>query len=191
MNNGIEVIVEQSNSTEVEVETDDNLISHIKTVVENGVLEISTDDSIISFDELIVRVKMPKIEALIADGGSKIHNNATIKGTNLEIESNSGSEIELDVEYDSLKSVSNNGSNLTISGKALKFETETSTGSTTSAEDLLSNDIIAEATNGSSCDVHPLVSLTAIASEGSSIYYHGTPKHINNKESSGGSISGK
>jgi uncharacterized alkaline shock family protein YloU len=40
---GLEVILEQGNSVTVEVEADQNLLSHITTKVENGTLVITSD----------------------------------------------------------------------------------------------------------------------------------------------------
>ena len=46
-----------------------------------------------------------------------------------------------------------------------------------------------KSTSGSSTNVHPLVSLRAKASSGSSIDYNSSPKTVTKEESSGGSVS--
>ena len=65
---------------------------------------------------------------------------------------------------------------------------ESSSGSEIDANKLLSNDINAKASSGSSIDVHPLVSLTAKASSGANIDYEGNPKIVHKTATSGGSI---
>ncbi|WP_395053863.1 head GIN domain-containing protein [Flavobacterium sp.] len=188
-NRGLEVIVEKADVVAIEVEADSNLLKHITTVVENGTLIISTDESIDSAEQLTVTVKMPLIEGLIATSGSTLRSKNTLKGTSIELESNSGSEIEASLEYENIAVETTSGSTTTLSGKALKLNTETTSGSQLNAETLEANEVISEATSGSSTDIHPLVTLNATASSGSDIQYSGTPKNITKEENSGGSIS--
>lgn len=188
-NSGIDVMVEQSETVEVEVEADDNIVKHITTKVENGVLVISCDESIDSATSMIVRVKMPEISGLEATSGSSIKTNSTLKGTTIAVKSSSGSEITAALEYETVTSESSSGSSLSLSGKALKLTTDSSSGSEINAGGLIANDIISEASSGSSTDVHPLVSLNAKASSGSSVDYSGTPKTVTEEETSGGDVS--
>jgi hypothetical protein len=53
---------------------------------------------------------------------------------------------------------------------------------------LLTNEVIADASSGSSINVHPIVSLKAEASSGASINYNSVPKKFEKNSSSGGSI---
>ncbi|MBN8642137.1 MAG: DUF2807 domain-containing protein [Flavobacteriales bacterium] len=188
-NRGIEVIVEQDSTAEVKVEADENLLKHITTKVENGTLVVSSDENIDSAEKMIVHVKTAKINGLEATSGSSIATKSTIKGTSIQVKTSSGSEIKASVEYDKVVTESTSGSTLTISGKALNVTTATSSGSTTNAGDLLANEVVSEATSGSSTDVHALVKLNAKASSGSSIDYNGNPKVVEKEESSGGSVS--
>jgi len=190
-NSGVEVVIEQGNDITVEVEADSNIIKHITTKVENGTLVVSTDASFYNTEAETVRVKMPVIEALEATSGSSIDTQKTIRGVNLVAKTSSGSGMELDVEYDKVSTESSSGSTLEVSGKAMKFNASSSSGSSIDAQSLLSNDVIAQATSGSSIDVHPLVSLNAKSSSGASIDYDGTPKNISKEETSGGSVSGR
>lgn len=189
VNRGIEVIVEQANETEIEVEADDNIIKHITTKVENNVLVITTDESINSSDSQTVRVKMPTITSIESTSGSNIKSKNTLRGTQLKVDSNSGSEIELQLEYDAVTAESTSGSEISLTGKALKLDTSSSSGSEINADNLISNTIVCDASSGSSTSVHPLLSLKAKASSGSSINYKGNPKTVNEEESSGGDIS--
>jgi len=193
VNRGIEVIVSQSETASVEVEADQNLLSHITTKVENGTLVISSDENIYSADSETVRVKMPVVESLESTSGSHIKTNGTLKSvaivTEMRVSSSSGSEIEAALEFDSINAESTSGSTITLSGKSLKLRTASSSGSTINAQSLLANEVTAEATSGSSTDVHPLVNLVAKSSSGSSIDYTGTPKNISKEETSGGSVS--
>jgi hypothetical protein len=186
---GLEVIVEQASNTEVQVEADENLLKHITTKVENGTLFVSSDENIDSAEKMIVRVKMPEITELESNSGSSIATAAMIKGTAINVKTSSGSEIKAILEYDNVKGESTSGSELTVSGKALKLTTQSSSGSTIKAGNLLANAVVSEATSGSTTEVHPLVLLNGKASSGASIDYNGKPKTISKEESSGGSVS--
>ena len=187
---GIEVIVEQGNDVFIEVETDQNLLKHIITKVENGTLVITSDENIYSADAETVHVKLPIIDGLETTSGSNIKCKSILKGTNIAIKSSSGSEIEAALEYDTISSESTSGSSINLSGKALKSTSQSSSGSTIDAAGLLANEVVAEATSGSSTEVHPLVSLKGKASSGASINYDSNPKTVSKEETSGGSVSG-
>lgn len=186
---GLDVIVEQSDKVFVEVEADENLLKHITTKVVNGTLEISSDENIYNAEVETVRVKMPMLESVETTSGSTLNSKGVLTGLDLAVKSSSGSEIEVTAEYDNISSESTSGSNIILSGKALKFRAASSSGSEIEADGLLANDVNAQATSGSSVEAHPLVSLNAKASSGASVDYSGHPKTIEKEETSGGSVS--
>lgn len=186
---GVEVIIQQDSNVDIEVEADENLLSHILTTVENGILIITTDENIDNYDALTIRVKLPTIESLEASSGANITNNNVLLGKQLSITSSSGSEIEVNTEYEAITADASSGSNQTLTGKTLKLNASTSSGSQINADNLLSNDVIANASSGSSLDINSLVSLKASASSGAEIDYRGKAKTVKIDETSGGSIS--
>jgi hypothetical protein len=188
VNQGIEVLVEQSNSTSISVEVDDNLQKHIITKVENGVLIIESDETYFATETPVVMVKMPIIKRLSASGGSEIKSIGILLSDQIEVESDSGSQIMINIEADNIKLESSSGSHLEASGKALKLETFASSGSTIEAEELMANEIISEAASGSSTSVYPILILDAKASSGSNIDYYKNPKTLTKEENSGGSV---
>lgn len=187
---GIDVVLEQADVTKIEVEADENLLKHITTKVENGILKVTSDENIDNAEMMTVHVAMPTITEIETTSGATLTSKNTLKGTNLKVKTSSGSEIQATVEFDEIACESTSGSNIDIAGKALKLETASSSGSEINAESLLANDIFAQSTSGSSTQVHPLVKLSGKASSGSSIDYDGNPKTIEKEETSGGSVSG-
>jgi len=187
---GLEVVVEQSNVKAVMVEADDNLQSHIHTTVSNGTLKITSDyGNYNNVKSKKIIVKMPVIRELNTSSGSKITSGNALKGDDLTMSTSSGSEMVVEVEADKVSCSSSSGSHITISGKALTLRTESSSGSEIDAGKLLVNEVDSESSSGSSTEVHPIVSLEARASSGSSIQYFGDPGKIDKKASSGGNIS--
>jgi len=190
VSSAIELTIEQSDKTEIIVEADDNLQSSIKTEVNNGKLIISSKPFLsIRNGTRKVLVKMPIIESLECSSASKIMNRKPIKGNQMYIKASSAASISLnDLEVDTILSSSSSGSVIKLDGLTLKLEAKASSGSSIKCFRLLANEIIAEASSGANIEVHPIISLNAEASSGASINYDTTPKTINKKSSSGGSI---
>lgn len=189
VSNGIDLIIEQSDKTEIIVEADDNLQNSITTTVENGVLIVACDyNSFIDIESKKVTVKMPVIEALRASSASTITGINALKSENITLRTSSAASMNLNVKSDNISCKSSSGSSINIEGLALNLEVTASSGSDIDANDLLANEVSAVASSGATISVHPIVSLKAKASSGSDINYNSTPKSIEKKSSSGGSI---
>ena len=189
ISNALDLVVEQSDKTEIIVEADDNLQKEITTEVQNGVLVIScTKGNFNNITSKKITVKMPIIEGLEASSASTINTATTLKGNNLTLASSSAASINATVEYETIQITANSASNQSIKGKSLRIEASTSSAGVINAADLLSNEVVASSSSGSSITTQPIVSLKAEASSGGSISYKGAPKSIQKEESSGGSI---
>ncbi len=188
-NSGLNVIIEQSEAYFVEVEADENLQSHIITKVENETLVITTDENIDEATAKNIRVKMPKLSDLESSSGASVKVIGVFAGNEITVKTSSGSETNLDLEYDKIAFQSTSGSTLNARGKALRLTTRSSSGSSIDARELFANDVNSESSSGSSTNIHPIVSLVGKSSSGSSINYTGSPKTVSKEESSGGSIS--
>jgi hypothetical protein len=189
VNNALEVVIEQSNKTEIIVEADDNLQKEITTKVENGVLVISCKYG--NFNNVTskkITVKMPIIEGLEASSASIIKGNTTLKGNDLTLVSSSAAFIQATVEYESVQLTGSSASTQNVKGKALQIEASTSSASVIDVADLLANEVIANSSSGSSIKVHPLSKLKAEASSGGQVQYNNAPKIIQKVEYSGGSV---
>jgi len=185
----LEVVVEQSDVKSVTVIADDNLQKHIITTVTNGVLSISSD--INNYNDVKskkVIVKMPTIEGIQVSSAASLQSRNTLKGNIISINSSSGARVEVTIEVDKAYCESSSGSQIIVKGKSISIETSSSSGSSIDAKELLSNDVMADASSGSSINVYPLRSLIAEASSGSNIIYYNSPKNLNKKTSSGGNI---
>lgn len=190
VSNAIDVVIEQSDATEITVEADDNLQKEIITKVENGTLIIKCKFS--SFRNITMKkvtVKMPAVEKIEASSASTVQSKNVFQGENIDLESSSAATMDLNLESDNISATSSSGSSINVQGKALKVQTRASSGASVDAGKLLANEVNADVSSGGSINVHPIVSLKAEASSGGHINYDITPKTIEKKSSSGGSIS--
>lgn len=188
VSNGIDVEVTQNDSKSIEVKADDNIIDLITTDIIDGTLKIALEKSVKNTKFKTVYVSLPIIESLRTSSGASIKSKNILVVSLLETKASSGSEVKLSVEAENLTCDSNSGSEIKINGKALQFNATASSGSDITADQLLTNDVIAKSSSGSSIKVHPILSLEAKASSGGDIKYYNTPKKMSKVNSSGGSI---
>jgi Putative auto-transporter adhesin, head GIN domain len=184
----IEVLVEQTDKSSILVKADDNLQKHITTTIKDGVLEIKSDVSFNVGDNPKVSVQMPIVEGLKSTSASEIKSKNTLKGEKITVETSSGGEINVVLEFDTISGRSSSGSKIILAGKALKLDAKSSSGSGIDAKNVLVNDVVVAASSGSSVQTHPIVRLDAKASSGADITYTNQPKSITQKADSGGSI---
>jgi hypothetical protein len=189
VNNALDLVIEQSDKTEIIVEADDNLQKEITTTVENGVLVITCKyGNYRNVTSKKITVKMPIIESLEASSAATINSNTTLKGNSINLVSSSAASIHATLEYEKVELSGSSASNQTIKGKAIQTEASASSASVINAEELLANDVKAEVSSAGSIAVHPIVSLKAAASSGGNVRYKNVPKSIQKEEHSGGSV---
>jgi len=190
VSNAIDLVIEQSDSTEIIVEADDNLQKEIETKVENGTLVIKCKFN--SFHNVTMKkviVKMPIIDKLEASSAASITTKNTIQGQDINLEASSAATMDINIESDNISCDAGSAGSINVEGQALKITTSASSGSNIDAAKLLANEVHAEASSGATVNVHPIVSLKAKASSGGNINYDIAPKTIEKTSSSGGSIS--
>ncbi|OMQ09976.1 head GIN domain-containing protein [[Flexibacter] sp. ATCC 35103] len=189
VSNAIDLVIIQSDSTEIVVEADDNVQKEISTKVENGTLIIKCKRG--SFRDVTkkVTVKMPNIDKLEASSAANVMSQGLLQGEHIDLETSSAATLDINIEYDNVSVDSGSGSTISLKGKALTVKTSASSGSSINANKLLANEVDADVSSGASTNVHAIVRLKAEASSGGSINYDVAPKTIEKTSNSGGSIS--
>lgn len=188
---GIEVRIQQGATAAVAVIADDNIARHVVTEVDGKVLKISfANFSFVSGTEIRVDVTATDLQKIRSGSGASVRTDGVLNQPRIHLEASGGSTIDAEIETEFLSAETNAGSTIELGGKALRSTFSSAGGSTIEAGDLLSNEIETDASSGSSITVQPVLSLTAEASSGSSIYYTRIPKNeLSQKEHSGGTIS--
>lgn len=149
----------------VAVEADDNLLPHIKTEVDGGVLKISTDGRLKSSSPMRIRISAPDIDSIEASGACKVAA-ADLKSVELRIDTSGASKVKLAGETEKL--------NIDVSGA-----------SNIDAGELKARDADVDASGASSVDVFVSGKLDSEASGASRISYAGNPSSVE-KDASGG-----
>jgi hypothetical protein len=186
--NGLDVIIEQGNTTIIQVDADDNLHSHIFTEIKDNVLIVYTDANFVKTKLQKVYIQLPEISSIKSSSGATVKSVNELKCKTLRLDSSSGSEMSVFVNTNKLNCESSSGSEIIVSGITNDLTCDTSSGSEINLTKLVATNAKASSSSGSSIILNVTNQLTAEASSGSSIEYLSKPKALTKDESSGGRI---
>lgn len=188
---GLDVYLTQTDIESVSVEADENLQPVIITEVIDGVLNIHTKKNIGTCKSKKVMVNFKEVSNITATSGSDVQATNTITTETLELETTSGSAMNVNVNTNMLTCKATSGSGLQISGKTTKLIAEATSGSDIKAADLIAQSSEVKATSGADVTVNATKELIAKASSGGDIKYYGNPEKVDKSDSSSGSIKQK
>ncbi|HEY0961764.1 MAG TPA: head GIN domain-containing protein [Pseudomonadales bacterium] len=194
---GIDVDIRQGAEFEVEVEAEDT--DDVITEVVGDTLRIYKDNSwhwysfgLLSFfvddDPMKVTVTLPELTRIRTSGGSDVRGQGSFSGEDLELRSSGGSNITLDLQYDSIDARSSGGSTMHLSGSANRGMLTSSGGSRQDNDELAVMDAELRSSGGSTLNVGVVGELQARASGGSNIRYEGDPMVRDIDESGGAKV---
>ncbi len=187
---GINLFLTQGNSTELNVEADDNIMDLLITEVKNNELKIYFEKNVYRAKARNVYLTTSTISKIRTSSGASVKSENTLQVNTLDLDSSSGSSIKVYVSADKVISSTSSGADIDIYGKTNTFSASASSGSSIDADKLESVDAYAKASSGANIDVNVSGKLTAKASSGGDIDYEGDPINVDKDTSSGGSVSG-
>ncbi|MGV8815811.1 MAG: head GIN domain-containing protein [Gelidibacter sp.] len=185
---GLDVYLTQSETESLTVQADENLHDIIITKIEGNVLKIYADKNIRYATTQKVMVNFKSISKISTSSGSDIYSTGIISADNLELESASGSHMDLDLNVNSLECKASSGSDLKIKGTANQLFAKASSGSAIDATHLTTLTTNATSSSGADIVVNVSKELTAKAESGGAIKYLGNPEKVNTSGSVSGSV---
>ena len=186
---GLDVYLTQSNVNSVTIEADSNLHEIITVEVVDNVLKITTEESIGSASSKKVLVNFNTLSRIVATSGSDVFSTNTISLNELDIDTNSGSDVEIDINTEKVTCSASSGSDIDIQGKTNYLMASASSGSDIDAGDLLAEISTVKATSGASISVNTTKELIAKANSGGDVVYYGNPSKLYSSEGVSGGIS--
>jgi hypothetical protein len=184
----IEVQLMQGQERKTEVNAAKNIVPLITTEVVDGILTIETKSRLDEEERVNVFITVPSIQSLDMSDGASIETTGNFTGDNLTINSSSGSNGQLNLQYKSLNCELSSGSELDIDGNAEKAMLKASSGAHIEAGDMITKTCSVETHSGANATVHASQELTASVNSGSVLNYRGDPAKTNINSSSGGTI---
>ena len=155
----------------VEVEADDNLLSHIETEVRHGTLYIETDGRLKTSNPIKLRISAPDIDKLDVSGAA----NVTLSG----------------VKNDALSLEASGASKITVSGETSQLNVDISGATKVLADQLKTANANVEASGASYADVNVTGELRSKLSGASNVEYSGSPTNVVTKKSGASRVSAK
>lgn len=176
---GWDVVLVQANQPKMMVRANENLHPNLKFSVKANVLKISAKNSIGIADAKTITVYFPQeLQKIAASSGSEISSEELFKQEKIAIHASSGAEIDLKLETNAIKAEASSGADIELMGISAHFESNASSGSQIDSEKLETQTATAEASSGAEISLTVSSDLTAAASSGGNIEYHGNPKTI-------------
>lgn len=213
VSSGIKVNFTQGNQQSVRVETDEDKLQYISTVVQNNVLKITVKNpskKSLNFNKIFVNVVAPELNAISSGSGSNITVINTLKGDKINIETTSGANLNGDFDMRSLAVLNTtsggnlnvkinspqlnfegtSGSNATIKGKVNVANFQLTSAANCNAQNLLVENANVTVTSAGSLSVNVSGNLEAEATSAGKIRYKGNPTNIisNISKNSGGQL---
>lgn len=185
---GIDVYITSGEEAQLKVETDENLQEVILTEVSNGTLKITTNKNIGKSTRKKVYVTYIHIDRLRAESGAEIESRNILKAQELDVSSNSGGEIEVEVFSEFITATASSGGDIELKGKSIHLDASANSGGKVDAKHLEGIHANVKASSGGKVKVHAKETLKANADSGGSISYYGNPEETTIQASFSGRI---
>lgn len=170
-----EIELIKSNEEKVIIETDDNIMPHIRVSVSGGELEIDNTEDINNPTELKVTIYYKSLEGIDISGAASLYSADVLESINLEFDCSGASEITLKLKVVNMELDCSGASKLDLEGKANSVEMDLSGASVIRAYGLEINSLELEASGAAVVKVLVLDSFSIDASGASSVRYKGSP----------------
>jgi hypothetical protein len=179
-------------SNENKVVVSGNNESNFETVNKNGVLKLRMKlTKILSGSDIKVSLYFKNIKSIDANEGSIVSSNSIFKQTTMDLSSQEGAMIEVDLDVESTTVKLNSGGIINISGKAITQKATITSGGIFNAKYLKTSQTSISISAGGSADVNASTLVDAKVKFGGNIRIYGKPKEIKQETFAGGTISEK
>lgn len=161
----------------------------VELINKNGELKIRVPlTKLLSGDNISATVYFKDISAVEANEGSRISSESVILSSNFDLITKEGSVAVLTLDVQNLKVKMNDGSKITLQGKAVNQDILLNSGSVYQAQKLQSDYILVTANAGAEGSVNAISRIDAKSRAGGKVNIYGSPKRITKKTIAGGQI---
>lgn len=187
----VNVEITRGNKFSIEVKSDDNIVSYIKTDISGDLLEVrlNTRAQLRNINKMIVMVTMPALKSVEAYGAGSVTTFSSFEGDQLDIEVGGAARVNIEFEGKRLHVDAGGASQLKLEGKIHELNIDADSASSVNAKDMTARIARVEASSASSVNLTVTEEINAEASSASSIRYSGNPEKVYTDASSASSIS--
>ena len=175
INGAFEVEISQKGNTRLTVQADENLLDHIQTSVENGVLTIKTEGKIRNAKQMKLYIANNEFRSLKVSGAVEIVGLNAIQGDELSLHVSGAGNIKLDLSVNEISAHISGAGSLVLSGKAYNADLDISGAGNIKAFDLESDYMDVDLSGAGSAEVNTREELDVSISGMGSVSYYGSP----------------
>lgn len=192
---GIELVISEGNEEVAVSAATTEFRDKIVTKVENGILKIYYENKLQSINtkkekkELKAWVSYKNLDRLNASTGAQVEIEGTLKASTMKMNVNTGGTVKGLVDIDDLTVDQNTGSEITLTGKAVKLDVTGDTGSMFKGSDLETSHCNAKVSTGAGIYITVQKELYIKANTGGYVKYKGDAGIREIKTNTGGSVS--
>ncbi len=186
----IDIIASQGDF-KIKVETDQNLLQYIETIVENGrlIVRFRNGLSLYHFNGATVYVTAPELNAFETHGSGNITSQGKISDKNkIDIDVSGSGDIQLDMDCPEVKTETHGSGNITLTGDTKNFSCRTSGSGDVKAADLKAENVRTSIHGSGDNEVFASESLDVEIFGSGDVHYRGEPK-ISTSVHGSGSVS--
>jgi Putative auto-transporter adhesin, head GIN domain len=183
----LNVTLVQSNENKVVVSGKNE--SSFETINKNGVLKLRMKlTKMLSGEDIKVTLYFKNIKSIDANEGSIVSSKHIFKQTAMDLSSQEGAMIEVDLEVDNTTVKLNSGGIINVSGRAVTQRATITSGGIFNAKNLETSQTTVSVAAGGSADVNAKTLVDAKIKAGGTIAIYGKPKEIKQETFAGGTI---
>lgn len=176
-------------TTAVEVECDDNLISHVQTKMRGDVLVIrpEEDTKLRSDHKIYVRISTDMLEELDVTGNSTVTGKGKFAGSNkLEVDLSGNGNIALEINSPSVSADISGSGNIQLTGETKQVDAQVTGSGDIKAADLKAETADVSITGSGNIYVFAGSTLSASITGSGDVYYKGNPTSVDAKTTGSG-----
>ena len=173
----LSLLIRQGDQHKVVVRADDNLMEHIRTEVNDEVLNVTLRAWAGKNASIEVEVDLVEIGSLVAQSGARVRAENGLKGQILHHVVNSGAKSWLAIDFDRIELEVSSGAEAIIRGRVREMTAKNNAGSMLDASLLEAESVKLSTSAGAQTDLFVTESLEVKANTGSMVNYTGNPLH--------------
>ena len=176
-------------STENKVIVSGKNESSFETVNKNGILKLRMKlTKMLSGEDIKVTLYFKNLKSIDANEGSIVSSKHIFKQTTMDLSSQEGAMLEVDLDVESTTVKLNSGGIINVSGKAATQRATITSGGIFNAKNLETSQTTVSVSAGGSADVNAKTFVHAKVKAGGTIAIYGKPKEIKQETFAGGTI---
>ncbi len=183
-----DVTIVQGPSSQIQIETDQNLLSHITTVIKNGELTVSSEGNLQPTKTISITITSPNYKSLDIEGSSDVKASTPITSNDLSLAMEGSGSFNLEVHAQHLKSQIEGSGDIKVTGSAGYHSAEIDGSGDLSASQLLADTTKVEIDGSGDASLNVAKRLDASISGSGSVRYLGDVQDVHTSIEGSGSV---